>query len=446
MELYDYTGEELGLEVTTDKTMTQEDVPADAKAVGTIFEDADLMEPSELDIPIVSIDGVLYSTKDEGNSEIVITYKSSKMSFTDYATAKVQGDSSQRYPKKNYTIKLFKDADRTVKSKRSFKDWDKARNKFVLKANWIDHSHARNIVCARLWSQAVKSRSDFSTLPTALKSSNLAIDGFPVKVYYNGVYYGLYTWNLPKDAMYGLDSDVDTNCIIQAEGSMDDDAQIFRKPTMNGKWSDELHDEMPTVIADSWTSVLAFVCNSTDADFISGIDSKIDLGSIIDVHIFLRALCAVDMLGKNQTFCTYDAVKWYAGMYDMDATWGMTGLANTDPISWRSYDTVFQTGYNAYWSFHEENLLHARVWGLFHDRVVTRYQELRSGVLSEGNIVGEFDKFMGVIPPYLYAEDYAETTADGAFVTIPGKTDNNIIQIRDFVVDRLAYVDSVILA
>lgn len=445
MELYDYTGKELGIEVATDATLTQEGVPADAKAVGAILDTVDTFEPSENDIPTVSIDGELYATKDEGNSNIVITYKSSKLSFTDYATAKVQGDSSQRYPKKNYTIKLFKDAERTAKSKRLFRNWDKARNKFVLKANWIDHSHARNIVNARLWSQAVKQRSGFDSLPSVLKKSNLAVDGFPVKVYHNGVYYGIYTWNLPKDAMYGVDSDIDMNCIIQSEGNMDDNAMIFRQPTMNGKWSDELHDEMPTVIANGWTSVLAFVCNSTDTEFINGINSKIDLESLIDVHIFIRALCGVDMLGKNQTFFTYDAQKWYAGMYDMDSTWGMTGLVETDPISWRAYNTVFQTGYNAYWSFHEDNLLHYRIWGLFQSQVVARYQELRESVLSAGNIVGEFDKFMSAIPPYLYSEDYAETTADGAFITIPGKNDNNILQIRDFVVDRLDYVDNTMM-
>ena len=130
----------------------------------------------------------------------------------------------------------------------------------------------------------------------------------------------------------------------------------------------------------------------------------------------------------------------------MDATWGMTGLADSDPINWRAYNTVFQTGYNAYWSFHEENLLHSRIWNLFRDRVVARYQVLRNSVLSAGNIIGEFDRFMSSIPPYLYAEDYAQTTANGDFVEMPGKTDNNILQIRDFVVDRLDYVDSTLLS
>lgn len=447
MDLYNYKGEKLGLEVVTDVTMSQEGVPADAYAAGILFDSlgANIFEPKEGDIPIVSIEGPLYATKDEGKSNIKILYRSGTTSFTDYATAKVQGDSSQYYPKKNYTINLFTDSARKSKSKRLFRDWDKPRNKFVLKANWIDHSHARNVVNARLWSQAVRSRGDFASLPETLKSSNLAVDGFPVKVYHNGVYYGLYTWNLPKDAMYGVDSDEETNCIIQTDGETTDNTMIFRQPTMNGKWSDELHDEMPSIIETNWTSILAFICNSTDSQFVSGINSKIDVKSIIDSHIFLRVLCAIDMLAKNQTFFTYDAVKWYAGMYDMDSTWGMTGLVNQEEITWRSYNSVFQTGYNSYWAFHEDNYLHSRIWNLFQNDVIARYQELRSTVLSAGNILSEFDKFTSQIPPYLYAEDYAETTANGAFTGMPGKTDNNILQIRDFVVKRLEYVDGTIL-
>ena len=41
-------------------------------------------------------------------------------------------------------------------------------NKYVLKANWIDHTHARNIVSANLWSQIVASREDYDTLPEEL--------------------------------------------------------------------------------------------------------------------------------------------------------------------------------------------------------------------------------------------------------------------------------------
>ncbi len=51
---------------------------------------------------------------------------------------------------------------------------------------------------------------------------------------------------------------------------------------------------------------------------------------------------------------------------------------------------------------------------------------------------------MSVIPADLYAEDYANTTGNGAFTGIPLATTNNILQIRKFVRDRLAYADVLI--
>lgn len=399
-------------------------------------------EPEDSDIPVVTITGELYETKAEGESNVVIEYKSNTLTFKDYATAKVQGDSSQWYPKKNYTIKLFKNAQRTSKNKRQFKNWDKKRNKFVLKANWIDHSHARNIVNARLWTQIMKSRSDYDQLPSTLRNGNLAIDGFPVRVYNNGVYMGIYTWNLPKDSLYGVDSDIDENCIIQSDGDPNAGglSMYFKSSNMSdGKWSDELHDTMPTVISSSWNSILQFVNESTDTEFTANINNYIDLLSIIDVHIFIQVSLLRDQIGKNQTFFTYDASKWYHSMYDMDGSWG---LAPIEPDGrWHSPTMVFQDSYIGY-NYSQGNKLHERLTSLFMSEISARYQQLRSSVLSEDNIISEFDKFMTPIPPYIYEEDYAETTGGGEFVNIPNKTTNNILQLRDFIPKRLAYIDA----
>jgi hypothetical protein len=94
-----------------------------------------------------------------------------------------------KYPKKNFTIKLFEDEARSQKKKVGFKNWGE-QNKFCLKANWIDISHARNVVSARLWGDVVKSRSNYNELPELLTTSpnQGAIDGFPIKVYANGIY------------------------------------------------------------------------------------------------------------------------------------------------------------------------------------------------------------------------------------------------------------------
>ena len=126
---------------------------------------ASAIEPKVEDIPKVFIDGVIPSTKDDVNAEL--TYISKTLTFHAYITIKCQGNSSMSYPKKNFTIKLFEDADRTEKLKVNLKGWGK-QNKFVLKANWIDISHLRNIVSARIWGDIVKSRPNYEEYPEEL--------------------------------------------------------------------------------------------------------------------------------------------------------------------------------------------------------------------------------------------------------------------------------------
>lgn len=405
-----------------------------------------MIEPQGNDIPIVTITGELPTTKTQGEINVVLTYHSLSDEFTSYATVKVQGDSSTEYPKKNFTIKLFSNSLRSVKLKKKFRDWDKERNKFVLKANWIDHSHSRNIVNARIWSQIVKSRSDYDSLPSALTGGNLAVDGFPVKVFNNGTYMGLYTWNLPKDALYGLDDSVDSNAIVQGDGGGYSGSILWRASSnSDNKWTDETHDTMPTVIANGFNTLLDFVYTSTDANFVTNFASHFDKQSIIDQYIFLIVGCIVDNIGKNQTFFTYDAQKWYGGMYDMDGTWGLPPY-RVSTVGWKSSSTVFQDGYTAVAEgTGATNLLYERLGNLFSSDIQTRYTALRDGVLSADNINAMFEEFIQTIPLSLYAEDYASTTGGGNFINIPLVDSNNVQQIRQFVIDRLVYADSLIL-
>ena len=274
---------------------------------------AEIVEPIANDIPVISLEGTLPTSKADGTQLIIMYYKSKGREFRSYITAAVQGDSSAAYPKKNFTIKLFKDAGRSTKLKQKFLDWEE-RNKFVLKANWIDHSHARNVVNARIWTQIMKARTDFSSLPAELTGGHMAVDGFLVRVYNNGIYQGLYTMNLPKDSLYGLDEDIDTNVIMQADGNTD--GTLWKSATV-ANWDDETHDAMPQIVATNFTNLIDFVNTSTDANFIANFDTYFDKQSVIDMIIFLNVCCVVDNVGKNQTYFSYDASYWYAGMYDM---------------------------------------------------------------------------------------------------------------------------------
>ncbi len=391
-----------------------------------------LVEPAAADIPKVFFGDALPQTKDE--TIMSFRYISRTRDIRGYCKTKAQGNSSMNYPKKNQTVKLYADAQCTEKLNINFKGWGN-QNKFCFKANWVDLTHTRNVVSARLWGDVVKSRANYLAMPELLRTSpnQGAVDGFPVKVYANGIYQGRYTLNIPKDAwMANMDDELDTHCILCGENYV---SGCFRAEAgINGTdWTDEIHDTVPASIKERWNEAIRFVMNSTDAEFVSGISDYFDVDSLIDYYLFGLISCNVDGFGKNQLYHTYDGQKWYATVYDLDGTWG----------TFLSYPVGNLRGREAYQDFvdGEGNLLYIRLERLFIDQIKARYAKLKNGALSMENILNRFERFADIAPLCLVEEDYAETTANGAFTGIPLKEQSNIQQIRDFVVNRFPYID-----
>ena len=98
-------------------------------------------------LPVLDLTGdVSAMTKDNA---VPLNYAYGERSGS--CSVKWQGSSSLAYPKKNYTVKFdkaFEAAD----------GWGEQK-KYCLKANYIDHSHARNIVSCKLWGQMAKERT-----------------------------------------------------------------------------------------------------------------------------------------------------------------------------------------------------------------------------------------------------------------------------------------------
>ena len=399
-----------------------------------------ITEPQSVDIPRVFINGVIPTTKDDVNAEL--TYISKTLTFHSYITIKCQGTSSMKYPKKNFTIKLFEDETRSQKKKISFKNWGN-QNKFCLKANWIDISHARNIVSAHLWGDVVKSRSNYNELPELLRTSpnQGAIDGFPIKVYANGVYQGRYTWNIPKDGwMVNMDDELNTHSMLCGENY---DSGCFRAAALVDErdWSDELHGTCPDNIKARWNEVISFVMNSTDEEFRANLGNYFDIPSLLDYELFGMAACGADSFGKNQIYMTYDGNKWIASMYDLDTTWGM--YWNGETLVPADYA---RTKYEDYVNGRLGNLLYFRLEQVFYPELQARWEELKAGPMSMINIINHFEDFMQSMTSDLIKEDYASTTAGGAYTAIPSVAKNNLPQIRNFALARQLWTDDYIAA
>lgn len=389
-----------------------------------------LTEPYDDDIPRIFLsEGTLPTTKT--STTMKFEYISKNKRYSGYVDIKCQGTSSMAYSKKNFTIKTYNDKALATKMKINFMNWGN-QNKFVLKANFIDISHARNIVSARLWNDIVKTRENYPELPELLRTSpnNGAIDGFFVKVYANGVYQGRYTMNIPKDGwMANMDKSLNEHCILCGENYT---SGLFRATAQidGTDWSDELHDIVPTSIVNRWNQIINFVMSSSDSEFKANIGQYFDLTSLIDYYIFAYVSCGLDSMAKNQIYMTYDGQKWFASMYDMDSTWGLYWNGKSFvSASYRMQDD-YESGTNG----RAKNLLYLRLEQTFINEIKERYAVLRNGALSETNIINRFEEFM-ICNSDLIKEDYE------IFSDIPSQNTNNIKQIRKYAVDRCKYVD-----
>ena len=414
----------------TEQTLTDEQKVQARENIGL-----NLVEPAEDDIPKVFFGSALPQTKDD--TIMTFRYISKTEDISGYCKIKAQGSSSMSYPKKNQTVKLYNDAACTEKLKVDFKGWGK-QSKFC----WIDLTHARNIVTARLWGDVVKSRSNYTDIPELLRTSpnQGAIDGFPVKIYAGGVYQGRYTINIPKDAwMANMDDKLDNHCILCGESNADDRSLFRAESNISGNdWTDELHDKVPSSIKSNWNEAIRFIVNSTDDEFKAGIGNYFDVEGLLDYYLFGLVTCGLDAFGKNQLYMSYDGLKWYPTMYDLDSTWGL----------WWNGSRFVEHSYarNEFQDFADGNgnLLYIRVESLFVNEIHNRWRILRESALSIENILNRFERFIDIAPESLVEEDYANTTGEGSFTDIPSKTTNNIQQIRSFVLARRSWTDKYI--
>ncbi len=390
-----------------------------------------ITEPANDDIPTIFITGSIPDSKKYVSGELEYVSKSCR--FHAYTYIKLQGNSTLYLPKKNYTVNLYSDENRSVKLNKEFKDWG-FHNNFVLKADYNDILHARNVVGAKLWSKVVQSRSDYDTLPEELKNSpnHGAIDGFPVRVYVDGAYKGLYNLTIPKcDWMVGMNSTNANHVLLSAEFNDNGDVTYQNNPcNFNMLWdgsedyfSVEIGENSAELVS-SLNTIISSILNSNPAS----LEQSLDIKSAIDYFIFQEIILGTDGLAKNMLLATYDMTKWYLSAYDMDSTfdldWNGQILEEFDadmPIY------PYNNGYSSLLQYIRDNYSAA---------YVARYTELRKSVLSYSSIIEEFEKYIGVFGEDVYIQDTA------IYPDIPSVVDNTLTSLRRFVRQRLEYLDS----
>lgn len=309
-----------------------------------------------------------------------------------------QGNSSMMFVKKNLAIDLLSQ-DKSDVFVIKFGDWV-SQDGFHLKAYYTDFFRGVGAVSYALYEQMVKTLSidkdrPYKTLYTSkykdydygTSDSETSLDrnldtgakcfpqGFPVIVYQNGEFYGVYSWQLKKhrDNMHmdkknvkhiHLDGTIDGGTIFGGTINwtafevrnpknlyMQENHNIQGKDTTkyNGDFPYELmgtdsslydsgnKDQKNTTLVKQYIIDLSTrigelnsaVAESKSDDEIKGLFEKyFDVSNLVDYILETNLIADGDGYSKNWQWTTYDGVKWFVNPYDHDGAFGAYHLGN----------------------------------------------------------------------------------------------------------------------
>lgn len=352
---------------------------------------------AEAVLPTVNItgDSLTNWTGKEDVREATLEYcgASGEVSFIQAITIKIQGTSSLWYEKKNYTIEL---QEFPVEMQPGWGE----QTGYCLKADYIDPTHAGNVVSAKLAAQMQEATGKYEWLP-----NRGAIDGFPVWLTLNGEDMGIYSWNIPKGGwMFNMDENDPDHIVMCCEGWSE--GCVLQSDTflLDDDWSIEFGPESSKTVV-KFDRLVDFIVNSSDEKFVRDFDKYLDLDACLNYYCFICIANANDNEAKNMLMVTWDGEIWQPMLYDLDSLWGVDGGGSA-----LTTDIALSLANGG------SNRLFQRIWENYSAELTERYAYLRSSVLSNDNIWKTFDEYAALIPAEALEWDNARWNPDGYYI------------------------------
>ena len=261
--------------------------------------------------------------------------------FTNLA---IQGHGSAGYLKKGYTFDVLNESGNSMKIK--FDDMI-AADSFHLKAYATDTTHTRDIGNARIWRDMINMldypQNKVNNMEVGLslttneneaynQDAKYYTEGFPVRVFLNGVFFGLYTMRNKKTREnYSLNNKNKKHIFLDSatysaylKESFDPTDWEVKSPKMTG-YVDGGAITDTTVLANI-NRLFNFTSNLTTtyqnhADFIV-------LNHWIIWIILSEIISNRDTNGNNYNLMTWDGTHWSIIPYDLDLTLGLNPWEN----------------------------------------------------------------------------------------------------------------------
>ena len=374
-------------------------------------------------LPIMEINGDLTGMDHDHAKNILYEFKNKNTHLTGHATLKWQGSSSATLAKKGYRLKTTKD-DYSQKDKiRVQPSWQK-HHKFNLKAYYNDGLLSRDPISANIGAQVSASRS---SLPRDLiKEDNFGyIDGFPIILFLNGEYQGIYSFNLPRPefsytkwAIMGNQYNDTTQFVAVPTDGVKLDGSDF--VSLNPE--DAPTDEEKKAVTD----LFKWMVNSTDDEFKRDLDKHFNIPSLTDYVVVSNILGARDAAGKNQILMTWDGKIWYYQLYDLDCTY------NANWMGGKTFDTP-KVGVDL--PFLGNNRFLLRFAKLYHNAIADRYRDVRQWC-TPGYILSLYKQRINLIGQGNFEEEWAKWND-------PSKDTEDFKQLQNDLYDHFKAADFV---
>ena len=281
------------------------------------------------------------------------------------------------------------------------------------------------------------------------------INGFPIEVYINGEYLGVYNFNHDRYSYksYGYDYNKYPNMLVyEINSNSNTSAGAFYRYGDNAESSANV-SELEYYKRDF---NLIYGNRTTDSDSYSEIKTLVEWVSVAEQDLFREMISehfnkeylfrylltvlmigAVDSLGKNMKIMTIDGQVWYPTFYDLDTVLGIdnSGYLTIQP------DVEIESG-----SYNTSNSnLWSKVWNYFNTELKEEWAKMRQGSFTLDNLMNYvYGEQISKIPAKMYNDDAQVKYLDfGSLYTYccHGSKEH---QIRRWLRERIAYVDSML--
>ena len=419
------------------------------------WTDSTYIHIPEPECAFANIEGELPTEKGKTTKGTINFYDMQGNYFKKYVEIDVHGRTSAGFNKKNYTIDFYNDSNYNDSFTIKFGRWV-SLDSYYFQGWYTDAFRGIDIVAYKLYQQMVSTRGyekdkpykyvynkdsvSYGTETNTNTSQNLGKnalctpDGFPVILYLNGSFWGVYTVMLKKNRVNFLMDKKDYSAIELdlgngniVNGIKDWSSFEIRNPKtlicMDGSKYDgdapkELIDESSESysasnkdmknsvitkhaiesLADAYNEIKTAISNSkTNEEIKAIIEAHYNVDFMIDYMIFSNLIENLDGWGGNWQWTTWNGIVWNPNPYDLNATFGLDpyGLFAKSPSTGFTSPSVTKYIYDYY-----------------KEEVKSRYASLRKdNIISTSNIMGLFKSWIERIGSDNYENEFKKWNA-----------------------------------